>query len=209
MVKKVFCQSPMRRHQYLKSMEAKPRMPVFAVQTQWCSWVKAVAYLSEYLYVLTEFIQVTESNVEPFKKLSALLNNKPAELLAQATVVMEHSSELVKLIEELQATAVPQGHNLYQWVQTVQLFLDDCASAGAEDYRQKTVEKLAACSESERERCVQLFQHVMVASSEKLRVVLQRHPSIATYKAAHVFDPHQFPQMDRDKDFFFNLVVGN
>ncbi|KAJ8333625.1 hypothetical protein SKAU_G00416330 [Synaphobranchus kaupii] len=34
----------------------RPVMPVYAVQTRWCSWVHAAEYLSEHLDVLSAFI---------------------------------------------------------------------------------------------------------------------------------------------------------
>eukprot|EP00062_Callorhinchus_milii_P024166 gi/632983793/ref/XP_007908822.1/ PREDICTED: irregular chiasm C-roughest protein-like [Callorhinchus milii] len=110
---------------------------------------------------------------------SSLICNYECINFAHRISYQEHLPKLIKLIEERQATAVPHGHNLCLWVQNLHLFIAFCTTAGEQEYRTKTVEKLATCSESLwAETLTVLVSLTLGAASVAPIVVIEPDPDI-------------------------------
>ncbi|KAJ8359049.1 hypothetical protein SKAU_G00155740 [Synaphobranchus kaupii] len=190
LVKKVICQAPQCRLQ-LRSFMMNPVMPIYAVQTRWCSWVRAAEYLTEHLDVLSAFIQTLPDTASCVKELRQLLRDQKAELQAQAMFVVEHSVEVVAALTKLEETAVPAAHQIAGKLEDLVLQFEYGRTAQNEDWRPQTSVLLKEIPEYRRLTCNDLFQAAMTACSSKLQTVLENHPSLCLFRSLTALDPTQ------------------
>ncbi len=91
LVKRVFCQSPKRRLElraFMMQQGLSPLMPVFAVQTRWGSWIKAVQYLAGNIDVLQGFIPTLPPTSKAVRDLGVLLEENGKLLKVEATFIV-------------------------------------------------------------------------------------------------------------------------
>ncbi len=98
---------------YMQALGLAPVMPVFAVVTRWGSWIEAVQYLAENLYILCDFIPSLPLSSKAVWDLRVLLEEKEAILKAHAIFIVEHSTEIKTTITKLQETSNPSAATIH------------------------------------------------------------------------------------------------
>lgn len=149
LVKRVFCQAPRRSLELMEFMiqQGLSRvMPVFAVQTRWGSWIKAVKYLAENMDTLHDFIVTLPLSSKAVLDLRALLEESRKLLKVQATIVVEHSSDILATLTKLEETSRPVVATIYSKLEDLSMLFQYGCTAEAEDWRPCTRDQLKALS---------------------------------------------------------------
>lgn len=205
LVKRVFCQSPQRRRQLREFQQEKgftPHMPVFAVQTRWCSWITAVGYLAENIDVLSDFLDtLCGASAKCVLDLKELLKQKTL-LKTQATFIVEHSLEIVTSLKRLEETAAPSAHTIAQMLEDLQMLFEFGRTAEDKDWRPQTTALLQGLSATQRKDCVDIFQTAMRECSIKLETTMENHPSLDLFKAIPIFNSVYAASARQDKEVY-------
>ncbi len=176
LVKRVFCQSP-KRHLELRAFMMQqglsPLMPVFAVQTRWGSWIKAVQYLAGNIDVLQGFIPTLPPTSKAVRDLGVLLEENGKLLKVQATFIVEHSSDILATLTKLEETSRPTAASIFSQLEDLSMLFEYGRTAEAEDWRPKTREQLNELNEDERYTCSELFIEAMAECFTKLQSVME------------------------------------
>ncbi len=143
-----FCQSSKRRLElkaFMMQQGLSPLMPVFAVQTRWGSWIKAVQYLAENIDVLQDiniwdeifeyFIPTLPPTSKAMRDLGVLLEENGKLLKVQATFIMEHSSNILATLTKLEETSRPTAATIFSQLEDLSMLFEYCRTAEAEDWR--------------------------------------------------------------------------
>ncbi|RXN06484.1 CGG triplet repeat-binding 1 [Labeo rohita] len=205
LVKWVFCQSPKRRLElraFMMQQGLSPLMPVFAVQTRWGSWIKAVQYLEENIDIFQGFIPTLPPTSKAVRDLGVLLEGNGKLLKVQASFIVEHSTDILATLTKLEETSTPTAASIFSQLEDLSMLFDYGRTADAEDWRPKTREQLKELNEDERYTCSELFKQAMAECSTKLQAVIERHPCTELFKVLPIFDPAKVSGLKPDiKDY--------
>ncbi|RXN07774.1 H-2 class II histocompatibility E-S beta chain-like protein [Labeo rohita] len=205
LVKRVFCQSPKRRLElraFMMQQGLSPLMPVFAVQTRWGSWKKAVQCLEENIDILQGFIPTLPPTSKAVRDLGVLLEGNGKLLKVQASFIVEHSTDILATLTKLEETSTPTAASIFSQLEDLSMLFDYGRTADAEDWRPKTREQLKELNEDKRYTCSELFKQAMAECSTKLQAVIERHPCTELFKVLPIFDPAKVSGLKPDiKDY--------
>lgn len=209
LVKRVFCQSPQRRLElraFMMQQGLSPLMPVFAVQTRWGSWIKAVQYLAENIDILHGFIQTLPLSSKAVRDLRVLLEENGKLMKIQATFIVEHSSDILATLVKLEETSRPVAASIFSQLEDLSMLFEYGRTAEAEDWRPRTREQMKELNDDERYTCSEMFKEAMAQCSTKLQAVMERHPSTELFKALPIFDPAKVSGLKPDMQSYVQVV---
>ncbi len=209
LVKRVFCQSPKRRLElraFMMQQGLSPLMPVFAVQTRWGSWIKAVRYLAGNIDVLQGFIPTLPPTSKAVRDLGVLLEENGKLLKVQATFIVEHSSDILATLTKLEETSIPTAASIFSQLEDLSMLFEYGRTAEAEDWRPKTREQLNELNEDERYTCSELFKEAMAECFTKLQSVMEKHPCTELFKVLPIFDPAKVSGLKPDIKKYVQVV---
>ncbi len=209
LVKRVFCQSPKRRLElraFMMQQGLSSLMPVFAVQTRWGSWIKAVQYLAGNIDVLQGFIPTLPPTSKAVRDLGVLLEENGKLLKVQATFIVEHSSDILATLTKLEETSRPTAASIFSQLEDLSMLFEYGRTAEAEDWRPKTREQLNELNEDERYTCSELFKEAMAECFTKLQSVMEKHPCTELFKVLPIFDPAKVSGLKPDIKKYVQVV---
>lgn len=183
-----------------------PLMPVFAVQTRWGSWIKAVQYLAENIDILHGFIPTLPLSSKAVRDLRVLLEKNRKLLKIQATFIVEHSSDILTTLIKLEETSRPVAASIFSQLEDLSMLFEYGRTAEAEDWRPRTREPLKELDDDERYTCSELFKEAMAQCSTKLQAVMERHPCTELFKALPIFDPAKVSGLKPDIKSYVQVV---
>ena len=200
LVKRSFCQSPLRRRLFKVFMEERdvsPVLPVHPVQTRWGTWIEAAAYQSSYLLTLHEFFQsdIVDSTSATVEKLRELTSAHLNRLRAEATFARCHGGKLVSAVKVLQTRTAPLAHKVYGIIEDLKSTLEFGSRSDDVDFGEAVFDTLEMLPSEVRANCVSTFQAVYTRSSAKLVAIWENHPCRKLYGLIRIFDPKQLPTL--------------
>ena len=199
LVKRVFCQSPLRRHLYREYMIEKgvePKLLIYAVLTRWGSWVNAVSYLADYLVVLRDFLHSgnVTSDSAYFCELQTLLSTSFDGLYCEALFIKKYGGKLVSTLEKLESKSIPLAHSLYSIIEDVHLFMEyGCIE---DELDPDIATNLASWTEESKHQLILSFQEVFSKSATKLALLWDTHPCHKLYELEYLIpsSSHYYPR---------------
>ena len=129
LVKKAFKFAGGRKRRYLDFLRQnavlRPSLPPQPSLTRWTTWFEAVKYHANHMDLYKTFFTQEEESSECMKTLSAMMLDEVAfqRLHIDATFVAEHSYRFTTLIKYLQERKEPTSHNLYNYIENINVYL--------------------------------------------------------------------------------------
>ncbi|XP_063216748.1 uncharacterized protein LOC134542793 [Bacillus rossius redtenbacheri] len=205
-IKSAFLNTRKRKHlfrQFLDDKYEAGRVPLFPmpVLTRWSSWYESVAYVSDYIEAIVEFMKSDDiasvSNVG-VQYLASLSQEQVLNVKVQAAFIKETAKGIVDLTKLLEGSSYPCSNilcgNLRKVEQVLQL-----AEAG--NFGEETSLALQSCGRDVAK--AQVKSALVKAASHgytKLLALISSDPASHLYSELSVFDPAQILITEVTKD---------
>ena len=102
------------------------KAPITSTQTRWNSLLKATSYHAEVFYYYQPFFEeeFLHCESESLDEVSQILKESSFELKLELPFVKDHAQKFISLIEFLQVSNKPIGHQIYNAIDQFAFFLD-------------------------------------------------------------------------------------
>ena len=204
LVKKAFKFAGGRKRRYLDFLQQNavlhPSLPPQPNLTRWTSWFEAVKYHAYHLEFYKGFFTLEEESSECLKKLSEMMLDESLfqRLHIETTFVAEHSYRFTTLIKHLQEKKEPTSHNLYNYVENLNVYLAEGITSDNVVAEVKSLFGQYKLDEVEADEFIYRFNIAFNVAQQKLQKHLNNSPSIPFFKAVRIIDPRQMPSLPKD-----------
>ena len=168
------------------------KAPITSTQTRWNSLLKATSYHAEVFDYYKPFFEkeILHCESESLDEVSQILKESSFELKLELLFIKGHAQNFISLIELLQVSNKPIGHQVYNAKDQFALFLD---SGKCDVSFNPPIEKLLSnCTNSQLGLILEHFQDSFKTAKAKLDKHLEsQRDTIQHFREIRIFDPRQ------------------
>ncbi|XP_066470904.1 uncharacterized protein [Tiliqua scincoides] len=175
------------RHRYelfLQKRELKLSLSVLNSQTGPEAWLEKAVGAKEHLLLLAEFLPTDGEGGATVSKLQTFLAEGNADLMAEATFVVEHAAGLLNMAQFLRRSSELLAHRIYGE-------LDSLRIAFSYHLDTRLGPDTERCLSQCQPQLAEQFHNILSLGLTQLEHLFNSHPAVPTLKAVRALDPKQ------------------